>query len=237
MNNNTNTKKIFISGGGDAKDSFLLDKEFINSITGIKSILYIPTAMEVDLIGYEACYDWIINTLGAHSNEFINITMWTDLKEKTQKELNKFNAIYIGGGNTFRLLQQIYDSNFLPLLLKYINRGGIVYGGSAGAIIMGKNINIVQEENNKHYKYSKGLAMIGNYTIICHYKNDIDKKIINYIEQYNNPIIALTEKTGLKIENSQATVIGYEPATIFDLNKKKEIIKNNTHFNLYENQK
>ncbi len=223
---NDKIKKLFISGGGSEKESYPLDKEFIQNIASEgKSILYIPIAIDTSFVKYEACYDWIINSLTALSSEFIDITMWTNLNDKTRDDLNKFDAVYIGGGNTFKLLQHIYESNFFIILKEFINKGGIIYGGSAGAIIMGKNIDTVSEENNKNYKYSKGLSVIGDYSIICHYQENLDKKIEEYIAIYNNPVIALSQKSGVKIIGNIMKVIGHDPVIVFNLNKEKRVIK------------
>lgn len=223
---NNKSKKIFISGGGSEEDSYPLDKEFIHGIAGDrKSILYIPIAMDADSIRYEACYDWIINLLTALSSEFIDITMWTNLNGKTEKDLDKFDAVYIGGGNTFKLLQHIYESNFFTILREFINRGGVVYGGSAGAIIMGKNIDTVSEENDKNYIYSEGLSVVGGYSIICHYQENLDEKIGRYIAIHNNPVIALSEKSGIKIVGDSVKVFGYDSITVFNLNKEKSVIE------------
>ncbi len=228
---NNKSKKIFISGGGSEKESYPLDKEFVQSIIGDrKSILYIPIAMDADSVKYEACYNWITNSLTTLSSEFINITMWTNLNDKTGDDLNKFDAVYIGGGNTFKLLQHIYESNFFIILKEFINKGGIIYGGSAGAIIMGKNIDTVSEENDKNYKYSEGLSVIGDYSIISHYQENIDKKIEEYIAIYNNPVIALSEKSGVKITGNIMKVVGYDSAIVFNLNKEKIIIECGTEF-------
>ncbi|WP_236809547.1 Type 1 glutamine amidotransferase-like domain-containing protein [Bacillus glycinifermentans] len=54
--------------------------------------------------------------------------------------MDRFSAVYIGGGNTFRLLKHVTDTRFNDILQSYAKRGGIVYGGSAGAIILGKHI-------------------------------------------------------------------------------------------------
>ena len=207
---------LFISGGGGSKDSFLLDKLFLERIDQKRKILYIPIAMEVDYLGFESCYDWIIKTISDIAENFIDIDMWTDLNSKSWDDIKNFGAIYIGGGNTFKLLNYLADTGFILLLKKYINSGGIVYGGSAGAIIMGKSINIVEEENDKNYKQSNGLNLFFGTSIICHYKNTLDTKIINYAKESIEGIIALPEKTGLLLFNSEISVIGYEPAYFFD---------------------
>jgi dipeptidase E len=216
---------IYLSGGGGAEDSFLLDEKFMNGVNENKKILYIPLAMETDALGFEACYDWIINTLSKFSKEFVDIVMWTNLDGKSWDDIKDFGAIYIGGGNTFKLLNNIYDSGFINLLRAFIDAGKIVYGGSAGAIIMGKSINTVDEENDKKYRHHEGLDIISGMSIICHYTEQLDCKILNYISKIKTGVIALPEKTGLFISNSNAQVVGYEPAYLFDLNGGRNIVK------------
>jgi dipeptidase E len=89
---------------------------------------------------------------------------------------------------------------------------------------MGKNINTVSEENDKDYKYDTGLSMIGDYSIICHYRESLDEQIKKYIAMYNNPVLALSERCGMKVIGNRAKVIGYDPMVVFGLNKKKDII-------------
>lgn len=230
---NFKNKKIYISGGGDEKDSYLLDKDFIQNISGIgKTILYIPIAMDENVHSYESCYDWVRNLLSSAGGDIINVTMWTDLNNKNREDLNKFDAIYIGGGNTFKLLRHIYESNFFPVIKEFITDGGVIYGGSAGAIIMGQNINTVPEENNENYEYEKGFSMIGDYSVICHYQDSLDDRIRQYIKTYNNPVIALTERSGLKIIGSSVKVIGYNPVTIFNLNNEKVLVERDNEFTI-----
>lgn len=228
---NIKNKILYISGGGDEKDSYLLDKEFVQDvIKAKKSVLYIPIAMDDNVHSYESCYDWVTNSFSSVGGGDINITMWTDLNNKNGKNLDGFDAIYVGGGNTFKLLQHIYDSNFFSTLKEFFDKGGIVYGGSAGAIIMGKNINTVLEENDKNYKHDKGLSAIGDYSIICHYQKSLDEQIWQYIKVHNNPVIALTERTGLKIVSGKAKVIGCDPVVIFNLNNQEILVECGSEF-------
>ena len=221
---NSITNKIFISGGGGAEDSFLLDKRFIDSLLKRK-ILYIPVAMERDSMGFEACYDWIVSALSQHSNDFIDIIMIVDLKDIKNLNINDFDGIYIGGGNTYKLLQHIYDNNFDDALVSFLKDVGTIYGGSAGAIVLGKNIATVSGENDKNYKYNEGLSLIGDYSVVCHYNKNDDKKILEFIELYRYPVIALSEKSGLIIDNNKSEVVGKEDILIFSSDGEKKNIK------------
>ena len=125
---------LFLSGGGSEKDSYLLDREFAKLLKG--KLLYIPIAIDTKTHPFPECFKWIKSVFGQFG--FSNIEMWTSVKDKTPDNLKEFDAVYIGGGNTFKLLKEFRDSGFDKLLVEFYRSGGHIYGGSAGAIILGK---------------------------------------------------------------------------------------------------
>src|SRR3989338_6252764 len=172
--------KIFLSGGGDEKKSFFIDELFTHSV---KNILYIPLAWTSDN-EYKNCLKWFKKCMAQH--KFSNITMLTDLNKKI--DLNKFSAIYIGGGNFFKLLKLFRSSGFDKKLISFNKNGGIVYGGSAGAIILGKNISTSRlckfpDNNEVNLKDLNGLDLIFNNDLQCHFEENQLNEHINYVKK------------------------------------------------------
>ena len=211
--------KLFLSGGGDAADSRLLDELFVSNIPADKkSILYIPLAWKSGI--YDGCLKWFTSTFGVLGD--FKIEMWTTLDNKTNEDLNDFGAIYIGGGNTYLLLAKLKQSGFDSLLKNFIDSGGIVYGGSAGAIILGNNISTAligqdADENIVGLTDLSGLNLINDFAIQCHFQDNQINEIKAYSVKNKVPIIALPERTGLYIADDQAKVVGYEPADIIQI--------------------
>jgi dipeptidase E len=152
------------------------------------------------------------------------------------KNLNNVSAIYIGGGNTYKLLKLMKESGFLPVLKKYIQNGGIIYGASAGAVLMGKKISTYIEnkyllENKKNkYTITKGMALMGNYSIITHFNKEDYFKIKEYFKKNNNPIIAIPEGIGLMLKDNYMKVIGDKAVYIFKKNGVSKKITPNMTF-------
>lgn len=205
---------FFLSGGGDKEQTKEIDQAFIKQINLNKPLLYITIAMD-EAIPFDECYKWInsvFKPLGIQE-----ITMWTDLSNKTLEDLKQFSAIYIGGGNTFSLLNAIRISKIDKALEEYIENEGVIYGGSAGAIILGANIMTCahMDANNVNLQNFKGLNYIQEYSIWCHYEMENDSLIWSYIKNYKKTVIALPEDTGISYSKSGIEVIGTSPAFIF----------------------
>jgi len=205
---------FFLSGGGDKEQTKEIDQVFIKQINLNKPLLYIPIAMD-EAIPFDECYKWInsvFKPLGIQE-----IIMWTDLSNKTLEDLKQFSAIYIGGGNTFSLLNAIRISKLDKVLEEYIENEGVIYGGSAGAIILGSNIMTCahMDANNANLQNFEGLNYIQDYSIWCHYEMENDSFIWSYIKNYKKNVIALPEDTGIFYSKSGIEVIGTSPAFIF----------------------
>ena len=100
--------KILLSGGGEPEQVKPLDDYFAKSMNGGK-VLYIPVAMYK--VPYNECKEWFKKTY-----EYCNfdMDMCTDLSKI--KSLDEYTGVFIGGGNTFKLLKEIKESKFDKVL-------------------------------------------------------------------------------------------------------------------------
>jgi dipeptidase E len=214
-----NKGTIFLSGGGDVKQTFELDKKYFSLLKNNSKILYIPIALEKSMLGFEACYDWFSNLISKHSeNKEIDFTM---LLEKDEiPNFDNYDSIYIGGGNTYKLLDYIIKNKLSYKIINYLNNGGVIYGGSAGAIIFGKDIRTVKEENDKNYINFKGLNLLDNKLIICHYQKEMDEKIFEIVNEIGLKIIALPEESGMIVDLENNKIIKIGEISEFDENGK-----------------
>lgn len=202
-------KKIVLSGGGDENQTHLIDKYSIGLLPPNSSVLYVPIAWSTKDFG--TCFEWFSHAYGKFGLK--NITMWTDLKNKLFNDLAQFDAIYIGGGNTFSLLHQIKEANFIKPLKEFIDSGKLVYGGSAGAIILGKTIATASmgesaDKNLVGITDLLGLNEANGYAIQCHYEMAQEEEMVNFVKKDGIPIIALPKDAGLYLKDDEIISIG-----------------------------
>jgi len=199
--------QLFLSGGGNAKQSRKFDRFFASKITGDKRVLYIPVAMPVRRHSYRGCFEWARKTLGGVA--LTNIEIFTSINNKSYADIRDYDAIYIGGGNTYGLLHRLRTSGFDSLLRKFLAEGKPIYGGSAGAIIFGRDINTASfgrdhDRNFLGMRNFRGLDLLGGYSVQAHYTKADKQAMDNYILRTAFPIIALPEETGLYVHGKMA---------------------------------
>ena len=104
---------------------------------------------------------------------------------------------------------------------QFVQKGGLLYGGSSGAVILGKNIAITLDEKDG-YKHENGLGLIGNYSILCHYDNTQNNPIKFYINQTKFNVIAVPIDSGLVVYDKIAKIVGLSQVTVFDMKNIKK---------------
>jgi len=217
------TPRLLLAGGGSAADSAPLDRIFAAWTGHTGRMLYLPVALDPAQSSYEQALSWVnsvFEPLGVP-----DITMWDDFRGHSGEELQSFDSVYIGGGNTFRLLSLLRESGFDRHLADYFHEGGAIYGGSAGAIVMGRNIYTAAhlDPNDVALTETRGLGLAGRYAIWCHYAPEDDPLVFDYIHRYRFPVLALSERSGVIIEGEGMTAGGYEPVLRFTARRKRSI--------------
>lgn len=68
-----------------------------------------------------------------------NIKVYDMHEGMETEELQRYDVVYLCGGETRYLLQRINDTGFRKSLMEYIRAGGVVLGVSAGSLIFANN--------------------------------------------------------------------------------------------------
>ena len=130
-------------------------------------------------------------------------------------KLENNDYIYVAGGNTFFLLQEMNSSGAGNLIKKQINAGKLFIGESAGAILAAPDIEYARDTDNPlaapHLKTYDALDVIDFYPV-PHYKDEsLMEAVEKVIAKYN------TKLQLVPFSNSQAILV---------MGKEKQIVSN-----------
>ncbi|KKR45412.1 MAG: hypothetical protein A3E32_00235 [Candidatus Zambryskibacteria bacterium RIFCSPHIGHO2_12_FULL_38_37] len=231
MQNLKENNRIYLSGGGNEKQSFPLDKFFFDTLPKNGRFLYIPIALRGHKL-YSTAHLWMKNITELHERTDVQFETVDDPSKYNLEVIKEFDGIYIGGGNTWSLIQEIRESGFADVLIQYIEAGGQVYGGSAGAIIMGKRIDTHDDENKIGLQDVSGFNLLNNFSVACHFKDEQNDRFKAWVSDHNLPIVCLPEETGLVIESGVALCVGTKPCVIYFSNGTKKEVSPEESFDL-----
>ena len=213
-----------MTGGGDSHHFQDIDSHFIGLLSSAPKLLYFPFAQETKY--WKDGHKRIAETFS--SLDFDHIEMCQNLEDLEWDYLATFDAIYIDGGNTFKLMNHFRNNHGYELLRRFLFQGGVINGDSAGAICLGSHIATahfgdIADENSAGLVSYQGLNTLGNWSIHCHYDEHEDLEIIDFVKTYGFPVLALHETTSISIENNHLTILGESPLTIFSPNDGVDI--------------
>lgn len=120
--------------------------------------------------------------------------------------LETADVLAISGGNTFHLLAWVQKNKLQPAVEDFIDRGGKIYGGSAGAILLGADIAICDiktggmDENDIDLPDTKGFDLLNGAVVFPHFEPDNDSHgatCQRWANEHNVTVIATPEKSGV----------------------------------------
>lgn len=181
------------------------NKEVIREYIKENSIIgFIPTASELDDDRWYMEKDK--EDLSKMNYNVITIDISKESKAEIIEKFNNIDAIFIAGGNSFYLLQQLKIKNVLKELIDFANNK-IYVGSSAGSCIACPSIDYVEKLDDKSEApllYNFRAMNLVNFYILPHYKSkekytkladDIEKEYSNY------KFIKLSNQQAVVVEN------------------------------------
>ena len=214
--------KLILNGGGEG-NQVKSARMLLNSlIDHSKKILYIPLAWPNS--DYDSCLEFMTNELS--DVDCAGIEMVRSGEEIVNKNLSDYACIYIGGGNTYKLLYELKSTGAFDKIKDYLINDGIVYGGSAGAIIFGKDLDSCNTDDTNEVGLidNTGFDLMNGYSLLCHYTNrDSERTLLskNYLLELSKekPVYAIPEEDTIFIDDENISFIGDRPYYIFSNGK------------------
>jgi len=171
-----------------------------------------------------------IKTTGIHEND------------NPTKSIQDAEAMFIGGGNTFFLLNELYANDLIFTIRDAVKYGMLYMGTSAGSNVGGLTVNNTNDMPIIYPPSFKSLGLLP-FNLNPHYldpnpdskhKGETRETRIKEfftLEQNNQPVVGLREGSGLLLKDNKLRLTGDLSARIFENEKEPYELNPTDDFN------
>jgi len=203
--------------------SYLID-EISELYKGTEKVLFIPYARPSG-ISYDEYTKVAAAAFSKINKRIVGIHTFDDPIDA----IKNAKGVFVGGGNSFVLVSQLYKSNVLQALREAIFNGLPYLGTSAGSNICGASI---QNSNDMPIVYPPSFKTLGviPFNINPHYLDPDptskhmgetrETRILEFHSQNTIPVVGLREGSWLKVQGESIILQGTHSARIFEQGKE-----------------
>jgi dipeptidase E len=216
---NIQSKRVLLISNSTLYGSGYLDhaeSEIRDFLGGIKRVLFVPFAL-YDRDAYALLAEERFKTMGY---DLHSIHKTSDARQAVEET----EAIFIGGGNTFRLLKALYDFDLLTAIRRRVAQGMPYLGSSAGSNVACPTIKTTNDMPILQPPSFDALGLV-SFQINPHYLDPTpnsthmgetrEERISQFLEENDVPVVGLREGTMLRIEGDAIILKGVIGARIF----------------------
>ena len=177
-------------------------KKFLNEKTESKKILFIPTATNVD--EYKKYIHLTQKVFEDFGYEVENFDISVFSEETVKEKISETKIVFVSGGNTFYLLQELKKKNLISYLRGKIENGLLYIGESAGSVITAPNIGYADIVDDKALATElndyTGLNLVDFY-VVPHFEEE------PFVESSRKVVELYKDKLDLKVINNKEVVL------------------------------
>ncbi|HUE82218.1 MAG TPA: dipeptidase PepE [Pyrinomonadaceae bacterium] len=216
---NKNDGRVLLISNSTLYGSGYLDhaeNEIRNFLRGLRTVLFIPYAL-YDRDAYASMAQQRFAKMG-FALESIHRA------GKPRQAVNNAESIFIGGGNTFRLLKALYDADVLYAIRQRVKDGMPYVGSSAGANVAGPTIKTTKDMPIVQPSSFDALGLVP-FQISPHFLDPDpnsthmgetqEERILQFLEENDTTVAGLREGAMVWAENGSYLLKGSSGARIF----------------------
>jgi dipeptidase E len=192
------------------------EEELRDFLGGVKRVMFVPYALK-DRDGYA-------ETARA---KFLQMGFALESIHRApdpRKAVETAEAIFIGGGNTFRLLKTLYEHGLLEVIRGRVDGGMPYIGSSAGSVVSCPTIRTTNDMPIVEPPSLNALGLVA-FQINAHYVDPDpnsthmgetrEVRLREFHEENETPVVGIREGSMLRVENGVTTLKGTTGAKIF----------------------
>ena len=141
-----------------------------------------------------------------------------------ERAVAETDAIFIGGGNSFRLLKALQDFGFIEPIRSKVQSGAPYIGSSAGSNVAGPTIKTTNDMPIVQPRSFDSLGLVP-FQINPHYQDPDpnsrhmsetrEERILQFLEENDTPVVGMREGAWVLVEDNRVMLKGSTGARIF----------------------
>ncbi len=185
-------------------------------LDGVRRVLFIPHALK-DHAGYAARSRAAFEEIGFGLDSLHEAAV-------SARAIEDADAVFCGGGNTFRLLDFLYRMELLPVIRHRVSEGMPYTGASAGANLACPTIRTTNDMPIVEPQSFDALGLV-SFQINPHYVDPVpgsthmgetrETRIREFHEENDAPVVGLREGAILRVEGDSVELRGRAGARLF----------------------
>lgn len=213
------TKRLLLISNSTLHGSGYLDhaaSEIRDVLSSTRQVLFLPYALH-DRDAYAAQAKKRLAQMGY---DLVSVHVAADAVDSVENA----DAIFIGGGNTFRLLNSLYQFDLIEPIRRRVHAGMIYIGSSAGSNVAAPTIKTTNDMPIIEPPSFEALALV-NFQINPHYLDPDsnskhmgetrEERLRQYLEENETPVVGLREGTMIRVDGEKAVLKGTTSARVF----------------------
>ena len=213
------TKQLLLISNSTLHGSGYLDhaeKEIRDFVGGRTNALFVPYAVH-DRRAYAAKAEERLREMG------LSVTSIHDVSNMP-RAVGEAEVIFVGGGNTFRLLKGLHDHDLLDPIRQRFAAGVPYIGSSAGSIVACPTLKTTKDMPVVQPPSFEALGLVP-FQISPHYLDPDaasthmgetqEERIMQFLEENEAPVVGLREGSVLRVQAGAVVLKGTHTARIF----------------------
>ena len=209
---------LLISNSTQHRRGFLdhVEAELRDFLDGRRRVLFVPFAL-FDRAAYGIKARSRLASMGLDCEVLDGAAM-------PERAIDRAEAFFIGGGNTFRLLKALQDSGSAAAITRRVRAGAPYVGSSAGSIVAGPSLKTTKDMPIVQPALFEALSLV-DFQISPHYLDPDpssthmgetqEERILQFLEENDAPVLGLREGGFVRVERGEVVVKGDRPARVF----------------------
>ena len=193
-----------------------VEEEIRDFLGGVARVLFVPFAL-YDRQAYSAKVRERLAAMGYGIDPIPD-------EPGARRAVEEAQAVFIGGGNTFRLLKGLYEHGLLSSIGQRVEAGVPYIGSSAGSIVACPTIKTTKDIPIVEPSSFRALGLV-TFQISPHYLDPDptsthmgetqEERICQFLEENDAPVVGLREGAWLRVEGGSVVLKGSAGARLF----------------------